>query len=103
MKNPGSQLRSPGVEENRLGGTFIAFNLSFSIVIFGCPPCTRYMKFSLPMYYARNASFSFILVQVAVFECHSLTETYIKYLCNFITKNMPIILRVDPNILYSTV
>jgi hypothetical protein len=67
------------------------------------------MKFSLLMYYvlmyyARNASFfNFLPVQVAAFECHSLTEPYIKYLCNFIIENMPIILRVDPNILSSTV
>jgi hypothetical protein len=64
----------------------------------------RYMKFSILMYYARTiVFFNFIPVRIAVFYCHSLTETYIKYLCNFIIENMPIILRVDPNILYSTV
>jgi hypothetical protein len=86
VKNPGNPLRSPGVEENRLLCIFIlnyiqspfkkkVFYDARHVLVSGL---FYEIFYTYSMYYARSDSFSFILVQVAVFQCHSLTETYIK-------------------------
>jgi hypothetical protein len=67
-------------------------------------PGRCYMKFSIPMYYARNDIFLiFIPVRIAVFRMSLTNRNLYKYLCNFFIEKMPNILRVDPNILYCTV